>query len=266
MWRHIVNINDFKKMKESNNKITMVTCYDYWSARILAETNIDSVLVGDSAAMVMHGFQNTLPATIDLMVAHITAVAKGIGDKFVVGDMPFCSYRKDLTSNIDAVQKIMHAGAHAIKLEGVIGNEDLIKHIVASGVPVMGHIGLTPQSIYQLGGFKVQGKTAQAEKILLQQAQALEDAGCFSVVLECMPTALAKNITEKISIPTIGIGAGPYTSGQILVLHDLLGFNKDFKPKFVKKYFDGAALMQDALNKYSAEVKTQQFPDQENVY
>lgn len=244
----------------------MVTCYDYWSARILAETNIDSVLVGDSAAMVMHGFQNTLPATVDLMASHIAAVIKGIGDKFVVGDMPFCSYRKDLASNIDAVQKIMQAGAHAIKLEGVIGNEDLIKHIVASGVPVMGHIGLTPQSIYQLGGFKVQGKTAQAEKILLQQAKALEDAGCFSVVLECMPTALAKSITEKISIPTIGIGAGPYTSGQILVLHDLLGFNKDFKPKFVKKYLDGAALMQDALNKYSAEVKAQQFPDQENAY
>lgn len=244
----------------------MVTCYDYWSAKIIYKSDIDSILVGDSAAMVMHGFKDTLPATIDLMALHTAAVTRGIGNKFVVGDMPFCSYRKDLTSNMDAVQKIMQAGAHAIKLEGAIGNENLIKHIVASGIPVMGHIGLTPQSVYQLGGFKVQGKTAEAEKILFQQAQTLEDVGCFSLVLECIPSELAKKITEKLSIPTIGIGAGSYTSGQILVLQDLLGFNNDFKPKFVKKYLDGATLMQDALNKYSAEVQSGQFPGQENTY
>jgi 3-methyl-2-oxobutanoate hydroxymethyltransferase len=261
-----MKVHDFKKMKGNNVKITMATCYDYWSAKIIAKSNIDSVLVGDSAAMVMHGFKDTLPATVDLMALHVAAVAKGIGDKFVVGDMPFCSYRKDLTSNMDTVQKIMQAGAHAIKLEGVFGNENLIRHIVDSGIPVMGHIGLTPQFINQLGGFKVQGKTTEAEKSLLQQAQSLEDAGCFAVVLECVPTELAKNITEKISIPTIGIGAGSYTSGQILVLQDLLGFNEDFKPKFVKRFLDGSALIIDALNKYSAEVKSGQFPSQEYVY
>ena len=261
-----MKIHDFKKMKENNVKITMATCYDYWSARIIAASDIDAVLVGDSAAMVMHGFKDTLPATVELMAVHISAVARGIGDKFVVGDMPFCSYRKDLSNNMDAVQKIMQAGAHAIKLEGAVGNEDLIKHIVASGIPVMGHIGLTPQSINQLGGFKVQGKTPEAEKSLLQQAQSLENAGCFSVVLECVPTELAKNITEKISIPTIGIGGGSHTSGQILVLQDLLGFNDDFKPKFVKRFLDGSILIKNALNTYSAEVKEQKFPDQENAY
>ena len=261
-----MKVHDFKKMKESNVKITMATCYDYWSAKIMAKSDIDSILVGDSVAMVMHGFTNTLPATVELMALHTAAVTRGIGDKFVVGDLPFCSYRKDLTNNMDAVQKIMQAGAHAVKLEGVFGNENLITHIVNSGVPVMGHIGLTPQSINQLGGFRVQGKTIEAEKSLLEQAQALEDAGCFAVVLECVPTELAKNITEKISIPTIGIGAGPHTSGQILVLQDLLGFNEDFKPKFVKKFLDGAPLIKNALNKYAAEVKEQKFPDQENSY
>jgi 3-methyl-2-oxobutanoate hydroxymethyltransferase len=261
-----MKVHDFKKMKENKAKITMATCYDYWSARIIAKSDIDSILVGDSVAMVMHGFKDTLSATVDLMALHTAAVAKGSGDKFVVGDMPFCSYRKDLGSNMDAVQKIMQAGAHAIKLEGTIGNENLIRHIVDSGIPVMGHIGLTPQSINQLGGFRVQGKTSEAKKLLLQEAQSLEDAGCFSIVLECIPGKLAKNITEKLSIPTIGIGAGRHTSGQILVLQDLLGFNEDFKPKFVKKFLEGAALMQEALNKYSTEVKEQKFPDEEYTY
>lgn len=261
-----MKIYDFKKMKEANQKITMVTCYDYWSAKIIAESDIDCILVGDSLAMVMHGHQTTIPASVDLMTLHVAAVSKGVNNKFIVGDMPFCSYRKDLNTTMHAVEKIMQAGAHAVKLEGVAGNETLIRHIVDSGVPVMGHIGLTPQSVHQLGGFRLQGAKKETAMALKKEAKALEDAGCFSIVLECMPSVLAKEITDSISIPTIGIGAGKDTSGQVLVLHDLLGLNQDFKPKFVKHYCQGFDLIRNALNEFDAEVKTKNFPGSENCY
>lgn len=261
-----MKIHDFKKMKEANQKITMVTCYDYWSAKIIAESDIDCILVGDSLAMVMHGHQTTLPASVDLMALHVAAVSRGVDNKFIVGDMPFCSYRKDLNATMNAVEKIMQAGAHAIKLEGVAGNESLIRHIVDSGIPVMGHIGLTPQSVHQLGGFRLQGAKEEGAEALKKEAKALEAAGCFSLVLECVPSKLAKEITDSIGIPTIGIGAGQDTSGQVLVLHDLLGFNQDFKPKFVKHYGQGFDFIKSALNQFDAEVKQKQFPGGEHQY
>lgn len=256
-----MNIHDFQHMKNQHKKITMVTSYDHWSAQIISKSNIDCILVGDSIAMVMYGHANTLPATVDTMTKHIEAVVKGAPNKFIIGDMPFCSYRKGLVESMNAVEKFLRAGAHAIKLEGSEGNLDLIKHIVESGIPVMGHIGLTLQSIHHLGGFKVQGKNqAAAEKILLQ-AKQLQDAGCFSIVLECMPAELAKKITHSMNIPTIGIGAGPHTSGQVLVLQDLLGMNETFKPKFLKNYLNGFELIQTALNNYDHDVKSHHFPN-----
>jgi 3-methyl-2-oxobutanoate hydroxymethyltransferase len=262
-----MNIHDFQHMQQQNKKITMVTCYDHWSAQIISKSQIDCILVGDSIAMVMYGHPNTIPATIEIMTKHIEAVVKGAPNKFIVGDMPFCSYRKGLVESMNAVEKFIQAGAQAIKLEGSEGNLELIHHIVQSGIPVMGHIGLTLQSIHHLGGFKVQGKNqASAEKIKLQ-AQQLQDAGCFSMVLECMPAELARSITDSLNIPTIGIGAGPHTSGQVLVLQDLLGMNETFKPKFLKNYLNGFELVQTALNNYDNDVKSSVFPDiAENCY
>ncbi len=256
-----MKIYDFQRMKQENKNISMVTCYDYWSAAIVEESNIDCVLIGDSVAMVIHGHPNTLAASTDLIALHIQAVAKGTNNKFLIGDLPFCSYRKDLKTNMEAIEKIIQAGAQAVKLEGATGNLDLIKHVVESGIPVMGHLGLTPQSVNALGGFKVQGKTDEAADKILSDTKKLEAAGCFAVVLECVPADLGKKITESIQIPTIGIGAGPHTSGQLLVLHDLLGMNDTFKLKFVKKFLNGAELIKNALNEFDHETKQALFPN-----
>jgi len=257
-----MNIGGFQKKKINNEKITFVTCYDHWSAKIIDQSEVDCVLVGDSLAMVMHGHATTIPATVDLMALHIEAVSRGITHKFIVGDLPFLSYRKHLSDTMEAAQKFMQAGAHAVKLEGAAGNIETVKHLVESGVPVMGHLGLTPQSIHQLGGFKVQGKQEKAAEDMLQHARMLEDAGCFSVVLECVPSALAKTITDSLRIPTIGIGAGPHTSGQVLVLQDMLGMSETVKMKFLKTYLNGHDLVKNALNEYHRDVQTQVYPDE----
>lgn len=261
-----MNISDFYKLKQLHKPITMVTCYDYWTARILAATNIDCVLVGDSVAQIMHGHNSTLPADIAMLENHIYAVKRGIGDKFVIGDLPFMSYRKSPSESMSSVEKIMKAGANAVKLEGVIGNEILISHIVASGVPVMGHLGFTPQSINMFGNSIVQGKGKTQAAELLEAARKLEGAGCFAIVLECIPFSLAAEITDNLSIPTIGIGAGARTSGQVLVLQDLIGANPDFNPKFLKKYIDVFGSIKDAVNEYCQEVETSIFPAQEHCY
>jgi 3-methyl-2-oxobutanoate hydroxymethyltransferase len=261
-----MNIHDFQKMKNNHQKITMVTCYDHWSAQIIAKSNIDCILVGDSIAMVMYGHANTLPATVSLMAKHIEAVVKGAPNKFIIGDMPFCSYRKGLVESMKAVETFIRAGAHAIKLEGAEDLE-LIEHIVKSGIPVMGHLGLTLHTIHTMGGFKVQGKNQAAAEKIKTQAKQLQDAGCFSLVLECVPAELGKIITTSLDIPTIGIGAGPHTSGQVLVLQDLLGMNETFKPKFLKTYLNGFELIQQALNNYDQEVKSNHFPNiEEHCY
>lgn len=253
-------VNDFKKMYDDGRKISIVTCYDYWSARIIDETGIDAVLVGDSAAMVMHGFETTVNAEIEMMVYHIAAVKRGLTNKFLIGDLPFLAHRKGLSLLMDVVDKFIKAGAQAVKIEGTDGHLELIEHVVKSGIPVMGHLGLTPQSVNQFGGYKLQGKDNYAAKKLVNSAKALEAAGCFSVVLEMIPAETAKQITEEISIPTIGIGAGPFTSGQVLVLQDLLGMSKDFNPKFLRKYLNGFELIKNALKKYDDDIKQKSFP------
>lgn len=262
----MITIDDFKKKKASGEKITMVTCYDYTSAMIVNKTDIDCILVGDSAAMTMHGFRDTLSATIEMMALHTAAVSRGAKDKFIVGDLPFLSYRSALSDNIAAVRAVMQAGAHAVKLEGASGNAGFISHLVGSGVPVMGHLGLTPQFVNQLGGYKVQGKTDESAKRLLEESLALEEAGCFALVLECVPSAVAEKISKKLKIPTIGIGAGVDTDGQVLVFQDLLGLNTEFKPKFVKNYLNGAELFTNALNAYNDEVKNKAFPGKEHSF
>lgn len=255
-----MNINQLIQCKRDGNKISMLTCYDYTSAKIINQSNVDMILVGDSAAMVMHGHNSTLPIDTDTMALHVAAVVKGAPDKFIVADMPFMSYRKSLTENMDAVEKLMKAGAHAIKLEGCNGNEELIRHIVDSGVPVMGHLGLTPQSVNTLGGYKVQGKQDAAKLQIKADSLALQKAGCFSLVLECVPSSLAHDITQSLDILTIGIGAGNDTDGQVLVMQDMLGMSSDFKPKFVRRYLDAEQLFLQAFNAYDADVKANEFP------
>lgn len=259
-------ILDFQKKKTTGQKITMVTCYDYSFAKLVAQSEVDTVLVGDSLAQVMHGHPTTLTASTALMALHTKAVCAGIGDKFVVSDMPFLSTRKGLKHAMDQVEKMMKAGAHALKIEGASGHLELIQHIVESGVPVMGHLGLTPQSIHQLGGPKIQGRDTKTADKLKKDALDLEQAGCFSLVLECVPAALSTEITKSLHIPTIGIGAGAGCDGQVLVLQDMLGMNKDFTPKFLKKFLQGSALITEALNSYVTEVKTQSFPAKEHGY
>ena len=253
-------IQDFQIMKNEKKKISLVTCYDYWSARIIDESDIDAVLVGDSAAMVMHGFETTVNAELEMMCYHIEAVKRGLKNKFLIGDLPFLAHRKNLNYLMESVDRFMKAGAQAVKIEGADGNLEMIEHLVKSGVPVMGHLGLTPQSVHQLGGFKLQGKDELTAKKIFQDSLLLQQAGCFSIVLEMIPAEAAKKITDELEIPTIGIGAGPFTSGQVLVLHDLLGLNKNFNPKFVRKYLDGYDLIKTALNNFNKDIKEEKFP------
>lgn len=262
----VMTILDFMTKKKKQQKISMLTCYDYTSARLLANTEIDCLLVGDSLAMTIYGLPNTLGASVDMIAAHTAAVVRGASNKFVIGDLPFLSYRRSLCENMNAIQVIMQAGAHAVKLEGAAGNLEFIRYVVESGVPVMGHLGLTPQSIHVLGGYRVQGKTTACQSQLLQDAKALEQAGCFGIVLECIPHGFAKEITEALTIPTIGIGAGKETDGQVLVFQDVLGMNLDFKPKFVKVFSETGVLIEQGINRFVAEVKEGVFPDHEHCY
>jgi 3-methyl-2-oxobutanoate hydroxymethyltransferase len=261
-----MNVLDFQACKARHEKIVMLTCYDYTSARIVQDSDVDAILVGDSAAMVMHGYGTTIPADIEMMCRHIESVVRGTKNKFIVGDMPFLSFRQSLTDNMRAVASVMKAGAHAVKLEGIEGNAETIAHIVKSGVPVMGHLGLTPQSVNQLGGFRVQGRGDDAAEKLKQEALASEKAGCFALVLECVPDDLAAEITQLLTIPTIGIGAGAGTDGQVLVMQDLLGLSSDFKPKFVRKYLDGRSAWLNAFNAYADDVKNGNFPAADETY
>jgi 3-methyl-2-oxobutanoate hydroxymethyltransferase len=259
-------IHDFAKRKRQGVPISMVTAYDAWSATLIASTEIDCILVGDSLAMVVYGHDTTLPVEIDTMAAHTAAVRRGAPDAFVIGDMPFLSYRRGLESAVDNVAKLMRAGAQAVKLEGAAGNLGLIRHLVESGVPVMGHLGLTPQSVHTLGGFKVQARTIDTAAALIEQAHELEDAGCFALVLEAVPAAVAAEVTAVLEIPTIGIGAGRHVDGQVLVLQDLLGITTAFRPKFVRTWLDGSTLIRDALQAYHRDVTDGSFPNGEESY
>ncbi len=261
-----LNVLDLKAMKGGDRKLSMVTCYDFWSAQLLNRSNVDCLLVGDSLAMVMHGFDSTVHADVALMALHTRAVARGAPDKFIVGDMPFLSVRKGLGPAMDGVQALMQAGANAVKIEGEAGQLELIAHIVESGVPVMGHLGLTPQSVHGFGGHRVQGRGAAAGQALLESARRLADAGCCALVLECVPAPLAGCVSRSVSIPTIGIGAGPGTDGQVLVLQDLLGTNPQFKPRFLRHYADGFGTIRDAVNRFHADVQDGAFPSREESY
>lgn len=261
-----MNLLELRKMKDSGRKISMVTCYDYWSARILNDSNVDILLVGDSLAMVMHGHPNTIPATAEVMALHVEAVAKGAPGKFVVADMPFLGVRSGLERAMHIVDSLMKAGAHALKIEGIDGHESIVEHIVQSGVPVMGHIGLVPQSIHQLGGYRVQGREEKQASALKDQAARAEQCGCFSIVLECLSSNLASEITRGLQIPTIGIGAGAGTDGQVLVLHDLLGFYREVQPRFVRQYLHGYDLLLEALNRFDGDVKAGEFPAEKESY
>jgi 3-methyl-2-oxobutanoate hydroxymethyltransferase len=254
------SVKEFAVAKHEGRKIVMVTAYDAWTARLLAESPVDCLLVGDSAMMVMHGQQDTLGATVELMALHTRAVASAGREKFIVADLPFLAARKRVAHALDAAAQLMRAGAHAVKIEGVRGHAEVIAHLVESGIPVMGHLGLQPQSVHALGGYTVQARGEEEAARLREDVAALEQAGAFAVVLECIPSKLARAVTAAAKIPTIGIGAGAGCDGQVLVLHDLLGFNPEFRPKFVRRFADGAKLVREGVDKFSRAVKTEAFP------
>ncbi len=262
----MITVPDFKKRKESKQKISMITCYDASFARIIDETPIDIILIGDSSAMVMQGFNSTIHATNESIIHHVSSVARGAKDKFIVADMPFLSTRLSLEKGVEAAGMMLRAGAHAIKIEGIRGNETLVSHLVESGIPVMGHLGLTPQFVNAFGGMKVQAKTTEEQDRLVADAKRFEQAGAFSLVLECVPSTIAETVTKQIAIPTIGIGAGPSVDGQVLVLQDLLGFNPGFKPKFLRTYLNGHELFKEAFTRYHEDVVGQHFPNDKESY
>ncbi|MBI5124565.1 MAG: 3-methyl-2-oxobutanoate hydroxymethyltransferase [Candidatus Omnitrophica bacterium] len=262
MERKKVTITDLQNKKQDGKKITMLTAYDYPMARLVDEAGIDSILVGDSLGMVVLGLESTVPVTMDEMIHHAKAVRRGTKYAFLIGDMPFMSYQISKEEAIRNAGRFMkEALCDAIKLEG--GDEvlDATIAIVNAGIPVLGHLGLTPQTISKLGGFKVQGKDAEAATKILDQALKLEKAGCFGIVLECVPDKVAKLITERLKIPTIGIGAGPDCDGQVLVTNDMVGLFDRFVPKFVKQYVKLSGLISEGLKKYKDEVEKGIYPD-----
>jgi 3-methyl-2-oxobutanoate hydroxymethyltransferase len=256
-----ITINQIKEMKLKGEKISMLTAYDYGTARVVDEVGIPLILVGDSLGMVVLGYESTIPVTMEEMLHHTRAVVRGTKKSLVVGDMPFMTYHISTADALkNAARFIQEAGAQAIKLEGGVTVADKVQRIVECGIPVMGHIGLTPQSIHQFGGHKIQGKTPEAATRLLEDAKALEKAGAFAIVLETVPAPLATLITQKITIPTIGIGAGAGCDGQVQVINDILGSFADFVPKHAKQYTKLLDIMSNAIAAYHQEVKSGKFP------
>ncbi len=262
-----VTVATIRKMKKEGRKISALTAYDYFTARVLNEGGIDLILVGDSLGMVMLGYENTVPVTMEEMLHHTRAVVRGNRRSLVVGDMPFLSYH---ISNARALRNagrfVQEAGAHAVKLEGGVTVAPLVAKMVKAGIPVLGHIGLTPQDVLKLGGYRVRGKTDASARELMGDAKALEEAGAFAIVLEAIPSSLAGEITRASKVPTIGIGAGPLCDGQILVTHDLLGLFDRFKPKFVKQYADLKKEMLQAFVAYRKDVEGGKFPSKRHTY
>jgi 3-methyl-2-oxobutanoate hydroxymethyltransferase len=262
-----VTITDIKEMKQRKEKIPMLTAYDYVTAKMVDEAGVPLILVGDSLGMVMLGYESTIPVTMEEMIHHTKAVVKGARQALVIGDMPFMTYHINISDALhNAARFIQEGGARAVKLEGGEVVAETVRRLVGCGIPVMGHIGLTPQSIHQLGGFKVRGKGLEEGKKLLNDARILEEAGAFAVVLECTPAPLAKLITQKLTIPTIGIGAGPDCDGQVQVISDLLGLYTEFVPKHAKQYARLAGEIKTAVSTYVSEVKASSFPTAEQSY
>ena len=262
-----ITINQIKEKKQKGEKITMLTAYDYATAKIVDEVGIPLILVGDSLGMVVLCYESTIPVTMEEMLHHTKAVVRGTKKAMVIGDMPFMTYHISVSDALkNAARFIQEAGAQAVKLEGGVTVADKVQRIVECGIPVMGHIGLTPQSIHQFGGFKVQGRTPEAAAKMLKDAKALEEAGAFSVVLETVPAPLAALITKEISIPTIGIGAGIGCDGQVQVINDVLGSFTDFVPKHAKQYAKLVDIMSSAITEYYNEVKAGAFPTDEQSF
>ena len=262
-----VTIRDLKEMKRQGEKIPMMTAYDYTSARILEEAGIPIILVGDSLGQVVLGYDSTVPVTMEEMIHHIKAVVRGTQGVHIVGDLPFLSYQADTSEAVrNAGRLLKEGGAQSVKLEGGRHMAETVRRLVQSGIPVMGHIGLTPQSVNQLGGYRVQGKSSKAAVELMEDARALEDAGVYAIVLESVPSPLAQLITERVSIPTIGIGAGVHCDGQVQVFHDLFGLFTDFVPKHARRYANLAEVLTRAATEYIGDVQARTFPSDKESY
>ena len=269
--RKRVTIHELRRMKDAGDKIAMVTAYDATAARLVAAAGVDAVLVGDSVGMAVQGHDSTLPVTLDQMVYHSAMVRRGLeregGRPHLVGDLPFGTYQASVDDAVKASMRLVaEAGVQAVKLEGGAEFVEVVRRIVRAGVPVMGHIGLTPQSVHKMGGYVVQGKDSDKAQQILRDARALEAAGCYAVVLECIPAELARIVTSQLRIPTIGIGAGPHVDGQVLVYTDLLGMDLTFTPKFAKHYAEVGMMVRDAVSAYVGEVKSRAFPADEHSF
>ncbi|MCD6153674.1 MAG: 3-methyl-2-oxobutanoate hydroxymethyltransferase [Syntrophobacterales bacterium] len=262
-----VTTSVIRSMKEKGEKITMLTAYDYSTAAVMDEAGVDMILIGDSLGMVVLGYDSTLPVTMEDMLHHTKAVSRAVERAMVIGDMPFMSYQASVEEAMRNAGRFMkEAGAHGVKLEGGREVAEITRRITSAGIPVMGHLGLTPQSVHQFGGYKVQGKGDTAAKRILEDAKILEEAGAFSIVLEVVPATLAAEISKSLKIPTIGIGGGVDCDGQVLVVNDMLGMFKEFTPKFVKKYANLNANMKEAIEQYLDEVKKGAFPGKEHSF
>jgi len=262
-----VTVKSLVDMKKNGEKISMLTAYDYSMAKIVDSANVDVILVGDSASNVMAGHETTLPITLDQMIYHATSVIRAVDRALVVVDIPFGSYQSDPKEALRSAIRIMkESGAHAVKLEGGIEIKESVKRILNAGIPVMGHLGLTPQSIYKFGTYTVRAKEDQEADKLMEDAHLLEKLGCFGIVLEKIPATLTKKVSESLTIPTIGIGGGKHADGQVLVIHDLLGMTHEFNPRFLRRYLNLYEEMGNAISKYVTDVKSRDFPSDEEQY
>jgi 3-methyl-2-oxobutanoate hydroxymethyltransferase len=262
-----VTTNTLQEMKNRGEKIAMLTAYDYSMAKIVDDAGMDVILVGDSASNVMAGHETTLPITLDQMIYHASSVVRGANRSLVVVDLPFGSYQGNSKEALNSAIRIMkEAGAHAVKIEGGVEIAESVSRILTAGIPVMGHLGLTPQSIYKFGTYTVRAKEEAEAQKLKEDALKLQELGCFAVVLEKIPAALAKEVTESLQIPTIGIGAGQHCSGQVLVIHDMLGINKGFRPRFLRQYASLYDVMNEAIKGYLSDVKAEDFPSEKEQY
>ena len=262
-----VTIKILNQMKKKSERISMLTAYDFSFAKIIDEAGIDIILVGDSASNVMAGHETTLPITLDQMIYHASSVVRAVNRALVIVDLPFGTYQADSKEALKSAIRIMkESGAHAVKLEGGYQAKESIERIIQAGIPVMGHLGLTPQSIYKFGTYEVRAKDKQEADTLLNDALMLEEIGCFSVLLEKIPNRLSKEVSSKLIVPIIGIGAGNHVDGQVLVLQDMLGMNKDFSPRFLRRYLDLDSLIGNAVKKYSTDIKSGDFPNEEEQY
>ena len=262
-----ITTHQLQAMKDRGEKISMLTAYDYSMAQIIDEAGVDIILVGDSASNVMAGHNTTLPITLDQMIYHASSVIRAVTRSFVVVDIPFGSYQGNSSEALRSVIRVMkESGAHSVKMEGGAEIKESVLRVLSAGVPVMGHLGLTPQSIYKFGTYAVRAKEEDEAEKLIADAKLLEECGCYAIVLEKIPADLAKRVSEEISIPTIGIGAGPDTDGQVLVMHDMLGITKEFKPRFLRQYADVGSIITEAVGNYIKDVKSKDFPNQNESY